>query len=1454
MFSLKFRLSAILLTILVFLITSAIPPPALAISSRENSANTWAVPDLSLDYFSSPAEAAAFWVSENGGNIVFTGPVSGPITVEEFNIPCSVVHPCYQVALSQINPPTQVYVIAQYVDSAPIGTIYADGSYAPLGQVFPGKSLGCNCPDGSAQVGVPADNGTGQVGGPIPGGVQAGDPIDVGSGNMSEQATDYQTAGQNPLRFVRYYNSLSSFTTPASMLGSFWRTNYDRYIRILSPQTVFAERYDGRELTFTLNGTAWVTDSDVDVTLTNSGSVWTLTDHDDTVETYITNSIGSVAVLQTITSRNGYTQTLSYNSSGQLSQVTDSYNRILALSYSNGLLQAITTPDETTINYGFGATTEGNELTTVTYPTSPESTLTYVYKDVDLPFALTGIIDEKSNQFASWSYDAFGRALSSQQGNGVDLTTVIYDDTTGNRTVTNAFGATYLYKFSVLQSMPKVTEIDRQAINGIPAAMRLFAYDANGYTASATDWNGNQTGYINDAHGQPTTITEPTRTTTISYDPIFVHLPHQIITTGLTTIFAYDSSGNVQARTDTDATTQTIPYKTNGQTRTWAYTWNNFLLASVQNPRTDKQLITRFGYDGDAALISITDALNHITSIPSHTAGGLPLTIVNPNNVSTALTYDGRQRLTSSTVTTGMGALTTTYTLDPVGELAKLTLPDNSFFSYDYDSAHRLVEIADTQNENIQYTLDALSDITAGNTFDSNEVLRYQHSATFDALGRILTDVGGAGQTTAYSNYDNNGNVQTITDPLMHATTQSFDALNRLTKFTDANMGLTQFMYDTHDRITQVTDANNDPTRYAYDGFGDTIGQASPDSANTVYYYDGDRNLTKKIDALKVTANFTYDQLDRVTSRSYLAEKSQNVAYVYDQRGMNYFFGVGHLTTMTDDAGTLTLGYDERGNLDNALRAKGTATQNVFYTYDLASRIASIEYPSRMTVAYQRDSDGNVSSVTALPPGGGTPQTVATTAFAPFGPLTALAYGDNETSARQFDLDYRMQSVTDANSTGVNLMAFNYVYDMANNLKMVTDLVNPSNDQSLGYDVINRLTGATGNYGNYAWQYDKVGNLTTLIANSVATMYGYTPGSNRLATITSGNTINVLTNANGNITKIPPANSGVSATFAYNAANRLASVSGSPLGATFAYDGFGRRITKTDPGTRPIVYAYDQQGTLLEENNSGTVTDYIYVNGMPLAVLASSGKKSALYYAHTDRLTTPQLATTNTQTAAWSTTYQPYGTTGLINGSITQNLRFPGQYADVETHFYYNLNRDYMPNLGRYLESDSIGLVAGPNPYLYANANPPKFVDPSGLEPNLNYGGSWQGRFLNVPNAYTVLGEIYKDPQGNLAIGGADSPDALAYNIWTDRHYVYGEPVIIYACTAGIDGFAQQVASALNKLNAQYNLPTSNVYGPNGFVSPILTGWRVIPPNWYLGGVGAFFPLPWPDAGWSHYK
>jgi RHS repeat-associated protein len=68
-------------------------------------------------------------------------------------------------------------------------------------------------------------------------------------------------------------------------------------------------------------------------------------------------------------------------------------------------------------------------------------------------------------------------------------------------------------------------------------------------------------------------------------------------------------------------------------------------------------------------------------------------------------------------------------------------------------------------------------------------------------------------------------------------------------------------------------------------------------------------------------------------------------------------------------------------------------------------------------------------------------------------------------------------------------------------------------------------------------------------------------------------------------------------------------------------------------------------------------------------------------------------------------------------GAFDLPLRLPGQYFDKETNLHYNYFRDYDPSIGRYGESDPIGLLGGLNTYSYVVASPLRFVDRKGKQP-----------------------------------------------------------------------------------------------------------------------------------------
>jgi len=133
---------------------------------------------------------------------------------------------------------------------------------------------------------------------------------------------------------------------------------------------------------------------------------------------------------------------------------------------------------------------------------------------------------------------------------------------------------------------------------------------------------------------------------------------------------------------------------------------------------------------------------------------------------------------------------------------------------------------------------------------------------------------------------------------------------------------------------------------------------------------------------------------------------------------------------------------------------------------------------------------------------------------------------------------------------------------------------------------------------------------------------------------------------------------------------------------------------------------------------------YAIADAIRFTPAAEQPTLGGLHYVHPDHLGTPRAITRLSDNALvwrWENA-EPFGDSqpnenpsGL--GAFAYNLRFPGQYFDQETGTHYNYYRDYSPAIGRYIQSDPIGLRGGLNTYLYVDGAPLKKTDPTGLFP-----------------------------------------------------------------------------------------------------------------------------------------
>ena len=169
--------------------------------------------------------------------------------------------------------------------------------------------------------------------------------------------------------------------------------------------------------------------------------------------------------------------------------------------------------------------------------------------------------------------------------------------------------------------------------------------------------------------------------------------------------------------------------------------------------------------------------------------------------------------------------------------------------------------------------------------------------------------------------------------------------------------------------------------------------------------------------------------------------------------------------------------------------------------------------------------------------------------------------------------------------------------------------------------------------------------------------------------------------------------------------------------STYYYDPFGRRLWKEVGGVR-TYFVYADEGLAAEVDAAGSVVkSYGYKPDSTWTTDTLFMKVGGQYYFYqNEHLGTPQKLTAVNGAVVWSAKYSSFGKAEVDTSStITNNLRFGGQYEDAETGFHYNYHRYYNPEIGRYISVDPIGSDSGTSLYSYANNMPAQYGDARGL-------------------------------------------------------------------------------------------------------------------------------------------
>lgn len=1102
-----------------------------------------------------------------------------------------------------------------------------------------------------------------------------GNPVYAATGIKTETATDYrQQSPQKAALIVERQYSSENLPLFDFGLSPNWRlSDYQNTLDISSEKIRY---FTGRNQwqIFTEENGLWKTQSTSFNTLTvatnNGVDSWQLYNaKQNRYELY--NNEGK---LIQITYSDGSVNTLEYLND-RLHRVYGPHNNHLEFSYNNDRLTNITTKSGVDISYEFTNFSGNNHADTYALSrveSSQAGIFEYVYEALSpipelrefegsqgaIYFALNSesstqkmyavnashelairvgqsqpagaplnyynprilLTERKHNSLikGEYVYDGQGRVIAEHLGGAEHGYSFDYQQL--ETVVKSPLNAIYRLSYSKQNGVLRLSGSSEHAAEGTCDRYRSIAYDSEGRVTTKTGFKKEKTVYSYNADGKVASITYGAgtpneRTEHFQWHPT-LHLKTANTQGNLTTHYDYNASGQLLSVSYTDQSSQEV--------RITRYDYYpNGLIKSIDGPRTEVSDIQTFYYNNDDRLIKVENALEHTIEYLAFDNEGRPTTISDGNGVLTYLSYNSRGKVTDIR----QGSRETTFQYDNDGNVNQITLPTGIFFNYDYDQLNRLKKVTDALGNSIEYEHDPNGNITAETVYDNEGSLRKSVQFVFDSLERLTTRNKPTGE---YINnrYDENNNIVEIKNALNNGSDFVYDPLNQLTQISDALQGQTNLSYDAQGNLNSVTDPENLTTQFTLNAFGETVTRISPDTGTTLYEYDASGNLVKKTDNRGVVTNYTYDALNRLTHVLFPGNSEENITYTYDDTANNNF-GIGRLTSISDQSGTTLFKYNAFGELI----LKNTVLQQANYTqtfdYDDQGRLTSWQYPSGRKINYEYDALGYISHIATRENSNASLQyVVKDVQHLPFGAPASYTFGNDLTTKLNYDLDYKLLN-TKTQGTQAIFDRY-YRYNLAGNIDYIeTTHENGAFEQKyIKYDALNRLVEEQFGQQLLSFTYDSVGNRLTRDRETPTQQewqsYVYATDSHHLLqvdSITNGTSTNrsFSYDSNGNLTD--DSRSGLS--FSYNQQNRPHSIITPARSTERVYNALGQRVIRTT-NTETTHFIFDEQGQMIGEAslNGKFNREYIYLGNTLVGVVVDSDTQKAVPQV---TITQPQL-------------------------------------------------------------------------------------------------------------------------------------------------------------------------------------------------------------------------------------
>jgi RHS repeat-associated protein len=1087
----------------------------------------------------------------------------------------------------------------------------------------------------------------------------------------------------------------------------------------------------------------------------------------------IQGSYNGINQLVSVSFPDGRSDSFAYHPDGKLALITENplagsgtSPRTWTFTWSDDQLTDATRPDETAWKFSYDPTRPGY-LSRVDLLSGPNGRVTAAFE----------YQPGSNNVERSWRGDpAFTGPAAVDKVTYSYTNPALPTETVTTRAVSPTFNQVTTYNIGrdPASGKPKITSVQGSCPTCGLTPSTSFVYTGNPLLPSSmTDAKLTRAEYTYDANGRLLTRTEAanvaalTRTTTYTYDANFPGLVTRVEVSST-------SGGSNKRRTDStyDGTTSVLLSRTidgyeggaalPAGVKTTSYTNNGSgEVLTIDPPGNGTADVTTFTYNLPGRNGHVPDTRIHpLVGTTTYGYDGLNrrISVTDSNNVETVTTYDALNRVTvvRQKGATAAEDLVTTYTYNVFGDLFCTKLPRGNGMEYLYDGAGRHVEIRrgtvvtppdsttclDTSlpRERTVYHLDGQGhrieeslERWTGSAWESRSKTAYEYTCHLD---KMTQGSGSATPSVTEYCYDLNDNLEKVWDANHPKASNpnptqlyGYDALNRLTSSTigpgTAGAATTMYTYDVQDHLSTVTDAENNLTTYTYSDRDLLTQQVSPVSGISNYTYNEHGELATTTEARSIVTTRMVDVLDRVTAVTY-SDGTPGTSYAYDVGS----FGKGQLSSITRTGQTISFGYDRFGRVtqDGALS----------YGYDANGNRTRLTYPNNVAAIYTHDFADREATLTYAQSGGSQPPAiVSSAAYEPFGPLSSLILGNGLTETRLFDARYFPDAIQVPGR-----LDWDYTVDAVGNPLQILDVLTPSQARTYGYqDSQYFLTQGNGPWGTRNWTYDRIGNRLTEARGALTDTYGYSGGNPKLQAVTlpnAGGTKYFAYDAAGN--QVQDSRPDNEFQLNYDAAGRLTRLGevATNTATRLVYDGRGflREARQELSVCAPLLTqaTYTSEGVLVHRVQRNALAPaappldeaYVfYFAGRPVAILKGTVPATLTStYLTADHLGTPVLATSAAGVTVWAGGFEPFGGDWSGAQGVGVFLRFPGQWEDqswagggLQSGLYYNLNRWYQWEVGRYGRQDPLLRYASPtqDQYTYALGNPIRLRDPLGL-------------------------------------------------------------------------------------------------------------------------------------------